>query len=148
SPSLNAARAANGHSGDVYSTSATKNATTCLSDASECNLKGRPLHQAIQSIMRKQVPGNDVCADCGRPAKVIFSHCNLGIVTHAKAVQAVACDMFSSIVEDAAFLLLERYFLTLLLPFLLLVLLFLVLILLLLLLLLLVLLLPLSRGSS
>ncbi|VDL92293.1 unnamed protein product [Schistocephalus solidus] len=33
-------------------------------------MKGRALHQAIQSIMRRQVPGNEVCADCGRPGRL------------------------------------------------------------------------------
>ncbi|KAL7054885.1 hypothetical protein AAHC03_024466 [Spirometra sp. Aus1] len=106
SPSLAAARTANGHVTDIQSgpTNATKNVTACLSDASECNLKGRALHQAIQGIMRKQVPGNDVCADCGRPDPEWVS-VNLGVLicleccgTHREL--GVQCSRTQSLLMD------------------------------------------------
>uniref|UniRef100_A0A0X3NVM2 Arf-GAP with SH3 domain, ANK repeat and PH domain-containing protein 1 n=1 Tax=Schistocephalus solidus TaxID=70667 RepID=A0A0X3NVM2_SCHSO len=96
SPNLTAARTANGHNSDIV--------TTCLSDATECNLKGRALHQAIQSIMRRQVPGNEVCADCGRPDPEWVS-VNLGVLicleccgTHREL--GVQCSRTQSLLMD------------------------------------------------
>uniref|UniRef100_A0A5K3FKS2 PH domain-containing protein n=3 Tax=Mesocestoides corti TaxID=53468 RepID=A0A5K3FKS2_MESCO len=67
-------------------------------------LTGAQLHQAIQRIMRTKVPGNHICADCGRPDPEWVS-VNLGVLicleccgTHREL--GVQCSRTQSLLMD------------------------------------------------